>query len=221
MVLYGTFSPAQWQIIKTDLAVVGIDLDANLPSILPSMPDDPPWWLQANYTLRNAIQDIAWEYGMTMRLPKRKPRTPTQRAESLAETLAAYETVLAVIDRTDLTDTDDQMWTAAADARIERRDAMHDMIMREIADLQERIAALTAKGSARAANPKTIHNDYWREQAQVWLALKPNVSSRDRRGHLRRYLLHCSASLFVNQPEIESKIAAFVGHFFTSKQSPK
>jgi hypothetical protein len=210
MVLYGTFSAAQWDDLKADLAAVGIDLDT---ATLPPM-DDKPWWLPADSTLRDAIQHIAGYYGLLLRL-NCKPPTPLQRAEALQAAQTAAETARDLIARTDLAD--DHTWTGMRE-RLERRDVLDAAIRQEIADLKQRIAALMAKGSASTANPKTLHNDYWREQARLWLALKPNVGG-ERRKHLERYLLHCSASLFT--PDIESKIAAFVGHLFTSKRSPK
>jgi hypothetical protein len=210
--LYGTFSPAQWQIIKADLDAVGIDLDT---AMLPSMPDKP-WWLPGDSSLRDAIQTIAHYYGLWLRLNS-KPPTPWQRAEDLQAAQGALVKALDLLDPTDLAD--DHTWSGVR-ARIERRHAVHD----EITDLKERIAALKAKGNASAANSKTLHNDYWRDQARVWMALKPNVSRRDRRGHLRRLLFHCSASLFADvmtEPEIESRIAAFVDHFLSSKRRLK
>jgi hypothetical protein len=222
MVPYGTFSPAQWQKIKADLAAVGIDLDtAKLPSI-----PDKPWWLPGDFTLRDAIQHVAGYYGLLLHPRLQfKPPTPLQRAEELQATHDALATALARIDQTDLAD--DHTWRTGGvlRPRIERRYDLQDAITQEIADLKHRIAALKAKGSASAANPKTLRNDYWRDQARLWLALKPNVSSRDQRAHLRRYLVHCSASLFpdvMTEPEIESKIDAFVDNYFRSgKRRPK
>jgi hypothetical protein len=214
--LYGTFTPSQWQDIKADWAAVGIDLDT---AMLPPM-DDKPWWLP-DFTLRDAIQHIAHRYGALMRL-QRKPRTPLQRAKERQATLDALATALTLTLCTDLIDDDHTWWTDANQlrARIERRHVLNDAITKESVDLKERIAALKAKGSARAANSKTLRNDYLREQARVWLAFKPNVSSRDRRAHLRRYLVHCSALLFA-EPKIESKVRAFVDHLLSSKRRPK
>jgi hypothetical protein len=219
MVLYGTFDAAQWQIIKADLAAVGIDLDT---AMLPSMPDKP-WWLPGEFSLRDAIQYIAHYYGLWLRL-NCKPPTPLQRAESLDDTVTALQTALTMINGTDLAD--DHTWRNDATqlrARLGRRYDMQDAITQEIADLKDRIAALKAMGSVRTANPKTLLNDYLREQTRLWLALKPNVGGR-RRKHLRRYLLHCSASLFANliESDIESKIDAFVDNFLRcGKRRPK
>jgi hypothetical protein len=219
MVLYGTFSRAQWQPIETDLAAVGIDLDATK---LPSW-SDRPWWLSGDYILRDGIQNIAHHYGLLLRL-NCKPPTALQRAEALQATVDGLTTTLALIEHTDLAD--DHTWRnniAQFRARLGRKYDLQDAITQEIADLKVRTAALKAKGGGSTENASTVRNDYWREQARLWLALKPNVSRRDRRAHLRRYLVHCSASLFdvMTAPELESKIAAFVGHLFTSKRSPK
>jgi hypothetical protein len=82
---------------------------------------------------------------------------------------------------------------------------------------------MRAKGKASGDSPKTLRNNYLREQARVWLALKPNVSSRNRRAHLRRYLVDCAIPLFVDltEPKIESKIHAVVDRLLSSKRTRK
>jgi hypothetical protein len=219
MALVGTFNAVQWQNIKADLAVVGIDLDT---AMLPAM-FDKPWWLPADATLRDAIQAAAWHYGLQLHV-NAKPRTAKQRpATMLTETLAACTAALDRINRVD-SGGDRTFWLPARMfllSRIQRRATLQGALMLEIADLKGRIAGLNAIPSTSAPSAKTMRNDYWHEQARLWLALKPKVTSRDRRGHLRRHLLHCSASLFADVPKIESKIAAAVGHGFTSKRRRK
>ena len=219
MVPDGTFSAAQWQQIKDDLAAFGIDLDT---ARLPPMRDEP-WW-PTDSTLRGAIQDIAGYYGTLMRLDY-KPPTALERAAEHQATLDALATAFALVEHSDLADDFtwtgmrarfDHTWTGMR-ARMQRRDILRDVGRQEIADLEKRIAALTAKGKASGDSAKTRRNDYWREQTRLWLALTAHVSSRDRRAHLRRYLIHCSASLFADamtEPELDKKLDDFLKDFF-------
>jgi hypothetical protein len=101
--VYGTFDPAQWEFIRVDLALVGIDLDT---AMLPAMPDEP-WWPTA-LPLRNAIQEIAEYYAALMRLQCKWP-TPWQQAEELQAIMDAFAAALDQIERSDLAD-DNHTW---------------------------------------------------------------------------------------------------------------
>jgi hypothetical protein len=209
---YGTFDAAQMQQIKIDLAAVGVDLDApKLPAML-----EKPWWLPGNVTTpRDAIQAAAWHFGLQLDVSASRPRTVKQQVAVLTETLAACTAALDWINRVDMSH-DHTYWLPARmflRSRIERRAILQGALTAEIIDLKGCIAGLNTLPSTSAANAKTMHGDYWRELARLWLALKPRISSRLRPGHLRRFLLHGSAPLFANMENIEGKIDAFVHRF--------
>jgi len=223
MVPDGTFSAAQWQQIKDDLAAFGIDLDT---ARLPPMRDEP-WW-PTDSTLRGAIQDIAVYYGTLMRLDY-KPPTALERAAEHQATLDALATAFALVEHSDLADDFtwtgmrarfDHTWTGMR-ARMQRRDILRDVGRQEIADLEKRIAALTAKGKASADNRKALHNDYWRELDRLWLALKPDAGPF-RRKHLRSFLRACSWPLppllpKMTEQKLDGKLDSFIKSFFRSR----
>jgi hypothetical protein len=214
-----TFDAAQWQNIKTVFAAVSINLDtATLPATF-----NKPWWLPADATtLRDAIQAAARHYGLQLHV-NAKPRTANQQATMLTETLAAYT---AALDRTNRVDRGDDrtFWQPAKMfllSRIQRQATLQGALMLEIADLKGRIAGLNAAPSASPDNAKTIRNDYWREQARLWQALKPAVGPF-RRKHLRNFLRACSWPLPSWHPNMtEQELDAALGHFIKNYFRPK
>jgi hypothetical protein len=245
----GTFSAPHWKNIEADLDAVGINID-KVRVGEPFKPGEP-WWLPDHKTtvrmqsLRNALQGMAWHYAVVLGVSfLRNPPTPLQQTESVRKALDA---VLAIerelsANKISLADPDtpfeqdlderlalwrrshpafagDDVFSALAHAF--PADAIKMALPVMIDRLQRQIAKLEAQGSSKDSARK-VHIDFWRELARLWLALKPKVSSRLRRRHLRRFLFDCSASLLADvmtEGEIESKIDAFVGNFFKGKRS--
>jgi hypothetical protein len=220
---FATFSEAQWQEIKENLAERGIDLNTEMVDELYGPRE---WWGCGDYTpeqrpLRNVLQETAYHCAMAR---GSKLKTPLQKAEDLQKTLTAFETAYTALARTssdgDLCclglPTFDQL-----DVLIKRKNALRAAMRQYIAELQESIAKLRAMGSQKQLNARShkAHINYWEILARLWLKVTGSLGPK-RRQHLRRFLLSCTPpTLFPDMTvqELEKSSTAFINYFLRSR----
>lgn len=142
--LYGTYTEAQWRTIEKSLADVGVDLDAEVTDLGPSV------LTEGERSLRGALQVLAWYFGAASRL--RRAPMPKQQAADLRKGLAAFEAArdaLPVAYYVDHDLTVDQLRDRAA-ANHAVNSALADLIAR----LERRLDTLAAMGSSSRKNAR-------------------------------------------------------------------
>lgn len=222
--LFRDFSEAQWREIAESLMDSGVDLDAlKGGEFVPGT----QWWLPPDFppnarSVRHGLKAAAFHYGLRARtdpFSKELP-TPVKQTDGLQKQLEAIEHAIDTIYRTE---------TAYPKAAFEVGREVPKELLAHIPpkpilaalwqyrdELRDQIAALRAAGTRRDQNARTIHNDYWRELARLWVGITGSAGSK-RRQQLRRFLLACTPlTLFpdITEQELPQKLDSFVASFF-------
>jgi hypothetical protein len=193
---------AEWQLIKNSLAAVGKDADQ---LTLPMFKGKP--------LLRTALPIIAEEHVLVARWVKQAPMVK-QTAAQMQETLRI---ATGLLER--LTERSNYDWVIPRFRQmcIEASQAPPELLVQLkdfIAGLEgalEVMAVIEPFDSRRRKNALKVHTEFWRGLTYLWKSFEPNAG-RSKRRHLQRFLFDCSKPFF---PDVtESKIAAFVDHYF-------
>jgi len=213
------FSETNWREIRESLAARGVDLDAVTLGRRRFVPGER-WWLTDAptvfpLTLRDALERMAHHYRILGFVPRWRGVTPLRQAQMLRKSLAALDKTLAALPVTEAL-----IYPLTAEvyrAQRDSNDALRMALWRRMAELHGTIAKLTALGSRSAGSARTVHNDCWRDFAQLWRWLTPGAG-KFRRKHLRSFLIACTKPVFPNIAArgLEQKVDSFISNFFKS-----
>jgi hypothetical protein len=196
---------AQWRPIKTSLAAVDKDADQlTVPTI------------QGEPLLRDALPWIAETCNVDARLEKQTP-SPKQVAAETQKTLTVAKALLERLSDPTNYDLFIPMWRGMLSPESQALPGLLPPLKGLTAELEFRLGLfekLSGPGSSR--NARKVRNQFWRELTRLWLSFNPN-SGKLKRRHLQRFLFACSKPFF---PDVaDTKVAAFVDHYFQDQQT--
>lgn len=224
--LWGYFSEGQWQEIKA-YAERGVDLDSVKVGEFVA---GKRWWspddsATAQRPVRKELQSMATYYGFRAQLrllPKEGvPPTPLEQAKNWQKRLAAIESALNTIYRTEMAY---PVGDLEAGHEVRLAEIGDEPVCREmhrrIVEVKDRIAQLEAEGAHRNQNARTIHSEYWNELTRLWIGITGGLGPK-RRQCLARFLVACTPSwLFPDIPaqELKPRISHFLSNRSRSRQ---